>query len=107
MLKATFLTQYRKAGGKLVFIYLLDGTVEQLAEYKKVKGEHYREHDVTKKPMFFSPRLGGKAAEIKLNADGKDYSMDTTRLDQLANFTAQYGAEIAETMMADFEKKAA
>lgn len=114
MIKVNFTNQYRKAGtpatattqyvpGKLVFVYELDGTPEQHAEYKKVKGANYRENDKSKKPLFFATRLGSKTAEIKLNEEGNDYNLDTTRIDQLASLTVQFGLEVAEKMMSEFD----
>ncbi len=104
MLKGTFKTQYRKQGGKLTFVYTVSGTPEELADYKKVKGEHYREDKDTKVPLFFSQRLNGKNVDIVPVKEGKDFAIDSTKADQLANLQAQgYSYEQAKDMMKEFD----
>lgn len=99
-MKGIFKMQYRKTGGKLVFVYELDGTPEQLAEYKKIKGDHHREDEKTKKSLFFANRFGGKEVSVIKTKDEKDFTMDTTEMDLLGNLTQQYGYEMAKDILA-------
>lgn len=98
-MKITFLRQYRKQSGKIVFVYTVSGTVEQLAEYKAIKGANFREDEATKLPLFFSQRFAGIKSDIVKNKEGKDWNVDTTELDQLASLSAQYGIDVATAMM--------
>lgn len=97
-MKATYERQYRKQGtGKLVFVYILSGTVEQLAAYKTSKGT-FNVVDDKGIHRFFSTRfLGNSCPMIKTGKDA--WVADTTELDKLANLTAQYGYEIAKGIM--------
>lgn len=99
MIKGTFKTQYRKQGGKLVFVYAINGTEAELADYKAVKGAFHRVDEKTKEVLFFGQRFAGNNIEIIKTKDGKDFAIDSTRVDQLASLTAQYGYEIAKDMM--------
>lgn len=95
MLKLKFIRQYRKSAviengivikpSSLVFVYGVEGTPEQLAEYQKIKGVHHKIDDVTKMPLFFSPRYAGKTAQAELNTEKTDWRIDTTAEDQIKN----------------------
>ena len=55
-LVATWFMNYnRKSDGKPMSAYTLEGDAESLALYKKEKGQYYREHEETGKPLFTAP----------------------------------------------------
>lgn len=61
--------QYTKAGGNPVFVYVLTGTKEELAEYKTLQATNYRENDA-KEPLFFTSRpanIGDTVAKTNTN----------------------------------------
>lgn len=99
MIQLQFIRQYRKPAvienkevikpSKLVFVYGVSGTPEQLAEYQKIKGVHHKIDDVTKMPLFFSPRFAGKTAQAELNTEKTDWRIDTTAEDQIQNLMSQ------------------
>jgi hypothetical protein len=94
-MKATSIRQYRKREtGKMVFVYQVSGTPEELAAYKTAKGEHYREDKDTKAILMFSNRYTGKSVDL-IKTEKGDYVPDTTEFDQLANLSDQYGIDIA------------
>lgn len=102
-MKIKFIRQYRKAAtptqpSKMVFVYGVTGTPEQLAEYKKVKGDKHIIDETTKMPLFFSTRFCGQEGSILENKEKTDWRIDTTEADQLANLANQYGAELALIM---------
>lgn len=66
-MKAKFSNYYRKQGGRMVYVYHVTGTKEELAAYKEAQGDHYREDETSGKPLFFSPQpLGKKNENISL-----------------------------------------
>lgn len=94
-LNTTFVRQYRKREtGKMVFVYGVTGTPEQLAEYKKAKGEFYREDEKTKQVLMFSSRYVGKSCPL-IKTEKGEFVHDTTEFDQLANLSNQYGIDVA------------
>lgn len=81
-MKAKLKSFYRKDAFTKVFVFTVSGSDEELADYKSVKGNYYREDSTTKEPLFFSSStngvtLGGSIELIK-NYDGNDYIVDNT-----------------------------
>lgn len=76
---------YVKKGGKQVgFVYEVNGSKEQLDEYKKAQGDNYVEENG--KPLFFvGGNYGGKeiGIEIGANRDGVAQAYGRTELDTL------------------------
>lgn len=100
-MKIEFVNQYRSKGkGTLMFRYKVTGTPEELASYKKFKGEHYRE-DKDIGVLFFTDRFVGKSAPLIENKEKTKWFPDTTKHDQLANLTAQYGIDVACKIMGE------
>lgn len=106
-MEATAIRQYRKREtGKLVFVYTITGTSEEIAAYKASKGDNYREDATTKQVLMFSTRyLEKKCAMIKTSTG--TFVADTTKLDQLANLADQYGIDIALKLAAKQDEVAA
>lgn len=48
-------------------IYLLSGTAEELAAYKKAKGSYYMEDEKTKQPLYFTTRLLNSTTDYPLS----------------------------------------
>lgn len=88
-LKGTYLRQYRK-NGKLVFVYVLVGSVSAIEAYQTLKGEDYRETD-DKKPLFFTTRYAGKTCAVVVNEDTEKIYVDNSELDQANNIVEQMG----------------
>lgn len=98
-MKAKFIRQYRKAAvtennvevkpSRLVFVYGVEGTPEQLAEYKKLKGEKHIIDESTKMPLFFGIRYAGKNVALVLNSEKTEWNFDTTEQDQIKNLMQQ------------------
>jgi hypothetical protein len=71
MLTAKMLRSYvteNKHGQKTdMFVYLVNGTAEELALFEQAQGEYYRtnkDEDGNEVPVFISPRFGGKQANL-------------------------------------------
>jgi hypothetical protein len=69
--------QYRSSKtGTIVFVYTVDGTKEDIANYKKAQGANYREDNGT--PLFFSAgRTGNAGDEIHFNTKKSTYQLHT------------------------------
>lgn len=97
-MNSKLVNQYRKREtGKLVFVYAISGTVEELAAYKASKGDFYREDAKTKEPLLFSNRFVGQECPITKTEKGEFYH-NTTEMDQLASLTDQFGIDVALRM---------
>jgi hypothetical protein len=111
-MKITFKRQYRKPAegekpSSMVFVYGINGTPEEIADYKAVKGAKFREDKDTKEPLFFGNRLAPSGSTIvkteKEKADGTkviDWRIDTTEADQIKSFMEQgYAYEHAKDLV--------
>lgn len=88
--------QYTKNGG-VQFVYTLNGTEEQIAEYKTSQGEFYRESE-DKKPLYFSKRICNEGDELTKTHNGRfqvlqdlesvAIAIDNQTNKQLGNFNA-------------------
>ena len=70
-MKITLKNSYYK-NGNATFCYTIEGTKEELAAYKTIKGDYYRE-DEDKKPMFWSSFKHANGTELALKHDKSDY----------------------------------
>jgi hypothetical protein len=82
----------------LVFRYVVSGTTEELADFKAVKGENYREGK-NKEPLFFTTRGIGQTGILRKTTDGKDYVIDDTEAAMFQSLASQYGADYAKLKM--------
>jgi len=110
-MKITFKRQYRKdaegeKASSIVFVYGITGTPEQIADYKAVKGDKFREDKDTKEPLFFGNRLapsGSTIVRTEKEKDGVkkiDWRIDTTEADQIKSFMEQgYAYEHAKDLV--------
>ena len=56
-MKATYLRQYVKPEtGNTVYVYTVDGTPEELAQYKSVQGSNYIEDRETGSVLWFTTK---------------------------------------------------
>ena len=107
-----FKRQYRKPAelvngvetkpSRMVFVYALTGTPEQIADYKAIKGDKFREDKDTKEPLFFGNRLAPSgSAVVKTEKEGKiDWRIDSTEADQIKSFMDQgYAYEHAKDLI--------
>ena len=99
-MKLTFNGAYVSRKGTATFRYFVQGTKEELAQYKQVQGENYREDEETKTPLFFSIKGYPENTELALRKDGTRFYAKTELLEsivenQVVKFKAM--AHILET----------
>lgn len=93
-----FVRQYRKREtGKLVFVYNIKGTPDEIKAYQASNPKHIVD-SVTKEVLFFTVRFVGKTAEM-LEGANKQWYPDTTELDQRANLEQNFSVSIANEVM--------
>lgn len=97
-MKIKFQGSYRNAKGNLVHRYLVSGTEEQLAEYKTVQGDNFRETEAGI-PLFFTVNPVGVNGTLSLNKKGtfSAVSADTTSAMAIAS-AKQFGAEVEKAV---------
>ena len=97
-MKIKQVNEYTK-NGKTQFVYAVDGTKEELAKYKTVKGEFYREHEGTGKPLFFSQdSLPNGTGTLKFKRDGDGVFIDRSEMAKNISLVNQYPGAIGEAL---------
>jgi hypothetical protein len=103
MLKIQLLRSYRKAGGTTVFVYSVSGTESNLAKYKDIQGEFYRE-DEDGGPIWFTGKFVGKVGKLIITSKDKIVA-DTSELDQAASLASQYGGNLGNALATTYATK--
>jgi hypothetical protein len=81
----------RDKNGKMqdVFVYTVKGTAQELADYKKAKGDQYREDKETGKPLHFSLSYVGETCDLLITSNGNVVA-DNSKMRKAANLVGQY-----------------
>lgn len=99
-MKITLSRSYKKLNKKGVlitmFVYMVSGSEQQLADYKAAAGDHYREDD-DGNPIWFSSNYVGKTGKLLITTKGKIVP-DTSEFDQAASMAAQYGGNLGQAL---------
>ena len=92
-MKAKFSSNYKKSdnngGYRNVFVYTVNGSQQEIAEYQETQGVNYREND-NGQPLFFSNTFAGTGINLIKTQSGR-FTVDTSAFAQaegmLSNFT--------------------
>ena len=95
---------YTSPKGNKVFVYSVSGTPEQLAKYKELQGDFYREDADTKVPMHFEQNFIGVEAPLIKNAAGDKFFANTGEQDIFAELCKKGGWEYANSEMSKLKK---
>lgn len=82
-MKIKFHGAYVSKKGTSTFRYTVQGTKEELANYKKVQGDNYREDETTKEPLFFSIRRVPDNTPLAATRDGLRFYAVTELLEKV------------------------
>lgn len=96
-MKGHFLRSYRKLAKNgqpvTVFVYTVDGSDEELAQYKdSVGATNYRESD-DGEPLWFSTRVAGPSPTLLFTAKGQVVA-DMSAFDKAHSLAQQYGGSL-------------
>ena len=81
-----------KEKGLPTFVYTVKGSAEELAKYKEVQGQYYRE-DEDGNPLWFTTRSIGPEGKILITTNNNIVA-DMSEFDQAASLAAQYGGNL-------------
>ena len=98
-LKAKFARNYRSKKGNNVFKFIVTGSVEEIKAYKTAQGLNYREEELTKEPLFFTPIFQGKLLTLLITPNNQ-VVVDNTEIAAvesiIKNATGIYQQELAK-----------
>jgi len=99
-MKIKFIRSYKKLDKNgnpvTVFVYGVTGTPAQLAEYKKIQGDNYRETEEGV-ALHFSTRFAGNSGNLIITQSGKAV-VDMSAFDQAASLASQYGGNLGQEL---------
>jgi hypothetical protein len=98
-MKVKCVRTYRSKNGNPTFVYSVDGTKEQLADFKKSQGDYYRE-DEDKTPLWFTTRYIGEEGTLMITSNG-NVVPDMSEFDKQASLVAQYGGNFGDILAKD------
>ncbi len=98
-MKVTCIRTYRSKKGNPTFVYTVDGSKEQLDEFKKAQGDYYRE-DEDGKPLWFTTRYIGEEGMLMITSNG-NIVPDMSEFDKQASLVSQYGGNFGDILAKD------
>lgn len=96
-MKITKITHYKK-NDKIVFVYAVTGTDEEIALYKSIKGDNYKEDSNTGKPLYWSSQFYQPDTKLVFNFDKTGVYADTSEFDEAAALAKQYGGNLGQSI---------
>jgi len=100
-MKAKYVRCYKKADGnggtRTVFVYEVNGSADQLAQYKISQGDHFVEDEETGKALYFTIDFMGDNADLIITSKG-NVVQDTEAYDKLASQVAQAGGDLGSEL---------
>jgi hypothetical protein len=98
-MKATYLRQYVKAEtGNTVYVYIVNGTPEELAQFKSVQGSNYIEDKDTGSALWFTTKYAMNNCTLMFNQSGTKVFADLSEIDRLASLANQTGGAVGEAL---------
>lgn len=98
-MKVKCVRTYRSKNGNPTFVYSVDGTKDELADFKKSQGDYYRE-DEDKNPLWFTTRYIGEEGKLMITSNGNCVP-DMSEFDKQASLVAQYGGNFGDILAKD------
>ena len=95
-MNVTLERSYRSKNGNVTFVYKVTGSKADLAKFKELQGEYYRESD-NGTPLWFTTRCIGKSGKLIVTSNDKIVP-DMSEFDQAASLTAQYGGNFGHEL---------
>ena len=96
MLKVNSIRTYRSSNGNPTFVYQVNGTTEEMEQFKAIQGSYYRE-DENGVALWFTTRYIGDAGSLIITSNGKVVP-DMSEFDKQASLVAQYGGNFGDVL---------
>lgn len=95
--QATFVRSYKSKKGNTTFVYNVSGNEANLAKYKQIQGDFYREDETSKKPLFFTTRFVGDNVSLIITPNDKIVP-DMSEFDKASSLANQYGGNLGQAL---------
>lgn len=99
MLTAKLVGNYRKkVTGTLVFRFQVNGTAEEIEQYKTIMGDNLVLDETTGKPLYFTTRYVSDNVKLLVTSENK-VVVDDTEIAKLQSLVETYGADVARLIL--------
>lgn len=99
-MKGHFLRSYRKLAKSgqpvTVFVYTVDGTDAEMAQFKDLQGDNFRESD-DGEALWFTTKVAGPNPDLLFTAKGAVVA-DMSAFDKAHSLAKQYGGSLGEEL---------
>lgn len=104
MLTAKLVSNYRKkVTGTLVFRFVVNGSAEEIQQYKDCMGDNLVLDTTTGKPLYFTTRYVSDNVELLITSENK-VIVDDTHIAKLQSLVQTYGPDVARLIMLQTQK---
>ena len=104
MLTAKLVSNYRKkVTGTLVFRFQVNGTAEEIQQYKDCMGDNLVLDNTTGKPLYFTTRYVSDNVKLLITSENK-VVVDDTEVAKLQSLVQTYGPDVARLIMLQTQK---
>ena len=95
-MKGTFSTSYVSKKGNDTFVYTVDGTPAELAKFKEVKGEYFRDNEKGQ-ALFFTSNYVGETCDLIITTNDNVVA-DTSEMKKMASLVKQAGGNLGDAI---------
>ena len=97
MLTAKLTRSYKSKKGNTVFVYTVNGSEQELADFATAQADNHRVDETTGKALWFTTRCIGDNGKLLITSNGNVVA-DMSEYDQHASLAAQYGGNLGEQL---------
>jgi len=97
-MKIKFLRSYRSKNGNTTFVYIVSGSNDQLAEFKEIQGDYFRESDDGKALWFTTRYCGDSVSLVLTGGDNPRYIPDMSAFEKAASLSKQFGGDLGQEL---------
>lgn len=100
MISVKYSRDYVSKAGNTTFVYTVDGSKEELAQYQKAQGKFYREADGKGQepagtPLWFTTRYIGEAGKLVISNKGNVVA-DMSEFRKAQSLSEQFGGDFGQ-----------
>lgn len=95
-MNVSLIRSYRSKNGNVTFVYKVTGSEDEIAKYKEIQGDFYRQDD-DGNPLWFTTRCIGEKGKLIITTND-NIVPDTSEFDQAASLAEQYGGDFGQEL---------
>lgn len=86
-----------KNSGRVVFVYGVKGTTQELTQFAEAQGEYHRTDDQSGEPLWFTTKFVGNQGKLVITSNG-NVVPDMSNFDAANSLAEQYGGNLGQEL---------